>query len=78
MICHPRAGQIVQVHCAKHYAARMPHHGKIGVVRIAARGPGPRNHGIEFEDGTFAAIPAGNLRIPAVPPAHPTAKEKSA
>lgn len=72
MIRHPRVGQRVQVHYAKHYAALMPHHGKIGVVRIVARGPGPRNHLIEFDSsggGTVAAVPAGNLRIP------PTTKE---
>jgi hypothetical protein len=67
MIRHPRVGQRVQVHYAKHYAALMPHHGRIGTVRIVARGPGPRNHRIEFDDGTVAAIPAGNLRVASPP-----------
>jgi len=75
MIRHPRVGQVVQAHYAKHYAAYMPHHAKVGVVRIAARGPGPRNHLVEFDDGSVAAIPAGNLRVPL---AHSTAKEMSA
>lgn len=64
MIRRPRPGQIVQVHYAKHYASQMPHHGRIGVVQIVSSGPGPRNHGIRFDDGRFAAIPAGNLRPP--------------
>jgi len=75
MIRHPRVGQVVQIHYAKHYAMHMPHHGRIGVVRIAARGPGPRDHLVEFDDGSIAAIPAGNLRVP---PAHPSTKESSA
>ena len=41
MIFHPRVNQHVRVHYAKALAAAMPHHDKIGVVRIVARGPGP-------------------------------------
>ena len=39
----------------------MPLHGRFGIVRIVARGGGPRNHGVEI-DGEIVAVPCGNLR----------------
>ena len=69
MMVHPRIGQPVQVWYATKPKRRgtlvpaefMPHHGKVGLVLIVARGPGPRNHGIEL-DGQIIGIPCGNLR----------------
>jgi len=60
MIFHPRPGQRVRIHYAKRYAAVMPHHGKTGVVRMVARGPGARNVGVEI-DGDAVVVPRGNL-----------------
>ena len=60
MIFHPRVGQRVRVHYAKAFATSMPHHGKSGVVRIVAKGPGPRNVGVEI-DGHLVVVPRGNL-----------------
>ena len=60
MIFHPRVGQNVRVHYAKHVAAMMPYHGAAGVVRVASRGPGPRNTGVEL-DGRLVVVPRGNL-----------------
>ena len=60
MIFHPRIGQRVRVHYAKAAATVMPHHGKVGIVRVVSRGPGPRNVGVEI-DGRLVVIPRGNL-----------------
>ena len=60
MIFHPRAGQHVRLHYAKRSASAMFHHGAVGVVRIVARGPGPRNVGVEIE-GRIVVVPRGNL-----------------
>ena len=60
MIFHPREGQHVRVHYAPRAAGVMPHHGRAGVVRIVARGPGPRNVGVEI-DGRLVVVPRGNL-----------------
>lgn len=60
MIRHPKPGQAVRVHYAKRYAHTMPLHGRVGVVRVVSKGPGPRNHGIEI-DGKQYGVPAGNL-----------------
>ena len=60
MIFHPRQGQRMRVHYAKRSASVMPHHGRIGVVRIVPRGPGPRNVGVEI-DGRVVVVPRGNL-----------------
>jgi hypothetical protein len=48
-----------------HYAAekRALHgdlHGQLGVVRVVARGPGPRNHGLDV--GKLVVVPCGNLQ----------------
>lgn len=63
MIVHPYIGQAVQCW----YRAGVRHlvklHGKVGVVKIVARGPGPRNHGVEI-DGNLYVVPCGNLRKP--------------
>lgn len=61
MIVHPRQGQTVQVWYCRRVAPSMPLHGKVGRVVIVARGPGPRNHGIEI-GGTVYAVPCGNIR----------------
>ena len=60
MIFHPRIGQRVRLHYAKHAASIMPHHGKVGVVRLVGSGPGPRNVGVEV-DGRTVVVPRGNL-----------------
>ena len=60
MIFHPRPGQHVRVHYAKRVASTMPHHGAVGIVRVVAHGPGPRNVGVEI-DGKLVVIPRGNL-----------------
>ena len=60
MIFHPRVGQQVRIHYARKAASHMPHHGKTGVVRVVATGPGPRNIGVEIDAG-LVVIPRGNL-----------------
>jgi len=62
---HPRIGQQVQVWYNRRIAPTMPLHGKVGVVRVVARGRGPRNHGIEIDDQLWV-VPCGNLRKVAV------------
>ena len=74
MIFHPRIGQRVRVHYAKRAAAVMPHHGKRGVVRVAAAGPGPRNVGVEI-DGRVVVIPRGNLVAESAPASSAGAQE---
>ncbi len=67
MIMHPRPGQTVRVHYAtkprkgatKLLSEIMPYHGRLGVVRIVGKGPGPRNIGVEI-DGKIIVIPRGN------------------
>lgn len=59
MMLNPRRGQRVRVHHARRYARMMPHHGRVGIVRVVCRGK-PRNHGFEI-DGRTIAIPCGNL-----------------
>lgn len=61
MLMHPRIGERVQLWYARRAAAHMPHHGRVGVVQLVARGPGPRNHGVVV-GGVLLAVPAGNLR----------------
>lgn len=63
MLSSPKVGQLVQCWYAKKFAHLWPYHGKVGVVRIVGRGPGPRNHGVEIE-GQLVVVPAGNLRVP--------------
>ena len=60
MIFHPRPGQRVRIHYAKRSASIMPHHGKVGVVRLVSSGRGPRNVGVEI-DGLTVVVPRGNL-----------------
>ena len=60
MIFHPRPGQRVRIHYAKRSASIMPHHGKVGIVLIVSRGPGPRNVGVEI-DAQTVVFPRGNL-----------------
>jgi hypothetical protein len=60
---HPRIGQEVQVWYNKRLAPHMPLHGKVGTVRVVARGKGPRNHGVMI-DGALWVVPCGNLRPP--------------
>ena len=62
MIVHPRIGQRVRLHYATRKRAVAPHHGKVGRVVIVARGPGPRNHLIELDDGGgVLVVPCGQL-----------------
>jgi hypothetical protein len=60
MIFHPRAGQRVCIHYAKRSASIMPHHGRLGAVRVVSMGPGPRNVGVEIE-AMCVVVPRGNL-----------------
>ena len=55
MIFHPRPGQRVRIHYARRSASVMPHHGKTGVVRTVAKGPGPRNVAVEI-DGAVGVV----------------------
>ena len=61
MIVYPSIGQRVQCWYRESVRKLVTTHGKIGVVKIVARGPGPRNHGVEI-DGTLYIVPCGNLR----------------
>jgi len=63
MMANPRIGQRAQVWYNKRLAFWFPLHGKIGVIKIVARGRGPRNHGIVI-DGVLWVVPCGNLRPP--------------
>ena len=74
MIFHPRIGQRVRVHYAKRGAAVMPYHGRTGVVRIVAAGPGPRNVGVEI-DGHVVVVPRGNLVAESAPASSAGAQE---
>jgi len=60
VIFHPRLGQQVRIHYNRRSAAAMPYHGETGVVRIAGRGPRPRNVGVEV-DARIVVVPRGNL-----------------
>ncbi len=60
MIFHPRAGQRVHLDYAQPTAGMMPYHGKVGVVRVVSRGPGPRNVGVKVA-GLLVVVPRGNL-----------------
>ncbi len=60
MIFQPRVGQSVRIHYARQWARLMPYHGLTGVVRIVARGPGPRNVGVQI-GGQMVVVPRGNL-----------------
>lgn len=60
MIFHPRIGQRVRLHYARRVAPVMPHHGKVGVVRVVSTGAGPRNVGVEI-NGRTVVVPRGNL-----------------
>lgn len=61
MIFHPRRGEHVRIHYAASYAKYMRHDGRRGVVLAVSSGPGPRNARVEFDDGTLATFPRGNL-----------------
>lgn len=63
MIFRPRIGEAVRLHYAKRAAPFMPYHGMTGVVRLASRGPGPRNVAVELE-GNLVIVPSGNLIRP--------------
>ncbi len=60
MIFHPKVGQRVRIHYARAWAQFMPYHGQTGVVRIVARGPGPRNVAVQL-GGQMVVVPRGNL-----------------
>ncbi len=64
MIVHPKLGQRVVVWYRASVRDFMPHHGKIGTVVIVAKGRGPRNHGVRFDDGISTVVPCGNIRPP--------------
>ena len=60
MMTCPKPDQAVRVHYRPSLAAIMPHEGKVGVVELVAKGPGPRNHGVRIES-ELIVVPAGNL-----------------
>lgn len=60
MIWHPKVGQRVRLHYAKAMRAVVPDHGKVGIVKYVAIGPGPINVGVEI-DGQLSVVPRGNL-----------------
>lgn len=62
MIRQPKLGQRVVLHYAERKRCVCPHHGKAGTVVIVARGPGPRNVGVELDEGGVTVVPRGNLR----------------
>lgn len=61
MIVHPKLGQSVMIWYNRRVAPSRPLHGLTGRVVVKAKGPGPRNHGVRMEDGTFCVVPCGNL-----------------
>lgn len=61
MIRHPKIGDQVRIRYRKVVRRVMPHHDKLGVIEIVARGPGPRNHGVRLRCGVLTVVPAGNL-----------------
>ena len=63
MISNPKPGQVVQVWYRVADQPTRPLHGKTGIIEVAARGHGPRNHAVRV-DGVLHSIPAGQLRAP--------------
>lgn len=61
VIWRPRIGQRVVLHYSRSWRRVVPFHGAIGTVRVAARGPGPHNIGVELGDGQMIVVPRGNL-----------------
>lgn len=61
MIWHAKVGQRVRVRYNRKVAADMPHHDYVGEIQCFAKGPGPRNVQVLFDDGTCAVVPRGNL-----------------
>jgi hypothetical protein len=62
---HPRIGQSVEPWHKKSAAHRFPHHGRLGTVVVAGKGPGPVNALVRMEEtGTLVVVPRGNLREP--------------
>lgn len=67
MLTAPRIGQFVRLWYAERKRCDHPHHGRLGVVQVVAKGPGPRNHGILLvrsgdNSEVGAGVPAGNLQ----------------
>ena len=60
MIFHPRTGQRVCIHYARRSASIMPNHGRVGVVQIVSKGPGPRNVCVDI-GAMSVVVPRGNL-----------------
>ena len=61
MLVYPKVGTPVQIWYKRSLAAWFPLHGRVGVVRVVAKGKGPRNHGV-LVDGQLYVVPCGNLR----------------
>lgn len=59
MMLNPRIGQTVSIRYNRRWAAHMPLHNCIGVVRIASKGK-PRNHIVQV-NGSLHVVPCGNL-----------------
>ena len=62
MIFSPRTGDRVQVWYGPRWRGFMPHHGAVGTVEAAGRGPGPRNALVRLDAGGRTCVPRGNLR----------------
>jgi hypothetical protein len=60
MISHPRPDQSVRLRYRKSRSRLFPLHGRTGVVTVAAKGPGPRNHGV-LVGGRLVVVPAGQI-----------------
>lgn len=60
MIFRPERGDTVEVHYRKSARELMKMHLKVGVIVLAARGPGPHNAAVKIDGETFV-IPKGNL-----------------
>jgi hypothetical protein len=63
VIWQPKPGQRVQINYAKDKAAKMPLHGKIGVVIAAGKGKKVVNVAARIDDDVIV-VPRGNLRTP--------------
>lgn len=62
MIRSPKIGMLVRLWYRKSITWLMPHHGRRGVVVAVGNGKGPRNAGVQLNDGTLVVVPRGNLQ----------------
>ena len=62
MIARPHPGQIVGIWYNQTARRWMALHGQRATVICQGPGPGPRNVGLELDDGRRAVVPCGNLQ----------------